>query len=196
MYQSILVLFNFAWFLYFVQLTFQGLYAHEFEYIFKSIHRRCSIRKVFLKILQNSQENTCTRVLFLIKLQAEACNFIKKETLAQVFSCEFCEIFKNTFFTGHLRATASVFYENCDVSENDCWLICDKSTENCDVRIVTSATQPEWSYNNLHHKEKVIFSVKTIYETFNLKGVFSLLEMKDQLQRNIQYSKQMQYLSE
>ena len=28
----------------------------------------------------------------------EACNFIKKETLAQVFSCEFCEIYKNTFY--------------------------------------------------------------------------------------------------
>ena len=28
----------------------------------------------------------------------EACNFIKKETLAQVFSCEFFEISKNTFF--------------------------------------------------------------------------------------------------
>ena len=27
----------------------------------------------------------------------EACNFIKKETLAQVFSCEFCEISKNAF---------------------------------------------------------------------------------------------------
>ena len=27
-----------------------------------------------------------------------ACNFIKKETLAQVFSCEFCETFKNAFF--------------------------------------------------------------------------------------------------
>ena len=26
-----------------------------------------------------------------------ACNFIKKETVAQVFSCEFCEIAKNTF---------------------------------------------------------------------------------------------------
>ena len=25
-------------------------------------------------------------------------NFIKKETLAWVFSCEFCEIFKNTSF--------------------------------------------------------------------------------------------------
>ena len=35
-------------------------------------------------------------------------NFIKKETLAQVFSCEFCEISKNNFFTEHLRATAFV----------------------------------------------------------------------------------------
>ena len=28
----------------------------------------------------------------------EAYNFMKKETLAQVFSREFCEIFKNTFY--------------------------------------------------------------------------------------------------
>ena len=32
---------------------------------------------------------------------------MKKETLAQVFSREFCEISKNTFFTEHLWATAS-----------------------------------------------------------------------------------------
>ena len=31
-------------------------------------------------------------------VKPEACNFIKKETLAQVFFYEFCEIFKNTFF--------------------------------------------------------------------------------------------------
>ena len=37
-------------------------------------------------------------------------NFIKEEILAQMFSCEFCEIFKNTFFTEHLWATAS----NCN----------------------------------------------------------------------------------
>ena len=36
------------------------------------------------------------------------CNFIKKETLAHVFSREFCEIFKNTFLIEHPRATASV----------------------------------------------------------------------------------------
>ena len=52
---------------------------------------------VFLEILQNSQQNTCARVSFLIKLQAEAYNFIKKETPAQLFSCEFCRISGNTF---------------------------------------------------------------------------------------------------
>ena len=62
---------------------------------------------MFLGILQNSQENTCARVSFLIKLQPDAYNFIKKEILAQMFSCEFCEISKNNFFTEHLWATAS-----------------------------------------------------------------------------------------
>ena len=35
-------------------------------------------------------------------------NFIKKETLAQAFSCEFGEIFKNTDFHGTLPVAASV----------------------------------------------------------------------------------------
>ena len=38
--------------------------------------------------------------------QAQACNFIKKETPAQMFSCEFNEISKN--MTEHLWVTASV----------------------------------------------------------------------------------------
>ena len=42
-----------------------------------------------------------------LETRAQAYNFIKKETLAQMFSCEFCEISKNTFFTEHLRTTAS-----------------------------------------------------------------------------------------
>ena len=52
---------------------------------------------MFVEIWQNSLKNTCVGVSFLIKLQALACNFIKKETLAQVFSCEFCEISENVF---------------------------------------------------------------------------------------------------
>ena len=45
---------------------------------------------------------------FTGKHLCQSLNFIKKETLAQVFSSEFCEISKNTFFTEHLRTTASV----------------------------------------------------------------------------------------
>ena len=59
--------------------------------------RRSSVKRVLLEISQNSQENTCARVSFLIKMQASTCNFIKKETLAQVFSCEYSEISKNNF---------------------------------------------------------------------------------------------------
>ena len=42
-----------------------------------------------------------------IPYQAQACNFVKKEALAQVFSCDFCEVFRNTFFTEHLWTTAT-----------------------------------------------------------------------------------------
>ena len=45
---------------------------------FRSSDRRCSIKKVFLKGSQSSQENTCARVSFLIKLQAFS-SFEKKE---------------------------------------------------------------------------------------------------------------------
>ena len=45
----------------------------------------------------------------------QAYNFIKKETLAQVFFCEFCEIFKNIFFTEHLRTTAPILWTLIDL---------------------------------------------------------------------------------
>ena len=43
------------------------------------------------------------RVSFLIKLQAPACNFTKKETLAQVFSCVFAKFLRTPYLTEHLR---------------------------------------------------------------------------------------------
>ena len=70
-----------------------------------SSHRRCSVKK---GISQNSKKNTCVRVSFLINLMSQTCNFIKKQTLAQVFSYEFYEICQNTFSIKHIRTTASV----------------------------------------------------------------------------------------
>ena len=56
-----------------------------------------------------------TLFFFLLVVQQqspEACNFIKKETLPRVFSCELCEIFKNTFFIEHFRWLLLVVWEN------------------------------------------------------------------------------------
>ena len=38
--------------------------------LIEAVDQRSSLKKVFLEILQNSQENTCAWVSFLIKLQA------------------------------------------------------------------------------------------------------------------------------
>ena len=66
--------------------------------------------EVFWKkgVPQNSQENTCTRVSFFNKVE---------ETLAQVFSCEFCESFKNTFFyrTPPVAVSPNRGYLNCAI---------------------------------------------------------------------------------
>ena len=67
----------------------------------RSNHQRCSMKKGVWKIFANSSENTCARASFFNKV-------VNKETLTQVFSCEFCEIFKNTSFTEHLWVTASI----------------------------------------------------------------------------------------
>ena len=53
-------------------------------------------KKAFLKNWQNSQENICART-----------PFIKKETLAEVFSRKLCELSKSAFFTEHLWTNAS-----------------------------------------------------------------------------------------
>ena len=87
------------------------------------------------RISQNSQKNARVRVSFLIKLQSETCNFIKKETLALVFSCEFCEIFKNNFFTEHFTSTQELHsktfsgnggfrYESKSLGCQWCWQFC------------------------------------------------------------------------
>ena len=67
------------------------------------------VKKVLVENFQNSQENTPARASFLIKLQASDLQlYLKKETLAQVFSCEFCKISRNTFCSGTLSVAASV----------------------------------------------------------------------------------------
>ena len=64
--------------------------------IISSCHWNCSVKNMSLKILQNSQGN-----------KPQGLQLYQKETPAQVLSCEFCDIFKNTLFPKHFRAVLS-----------------------------------------------------------------------------------------
>ena len=61
--------------------------------VYRSSHQRGSVRKSVLRnFTKFTGKHLCQSLLF-----NKARNFIKKETLAQVFSCEFSEIFKKAF---------------------------------------------------------------------------------------------------
>ena len=91
--------------------------------VFRSSHRRCSVRKcVFRNFSKFTGKQLCQN-LFFNKVQAWG---LKKETLAQVFSCEFWEISKNIFFAEHLWATASLYSHR---KTSDSWVWTFKITE-------------------------------------------------------------------
>ena len=63
---------------------------------YRSSHRRCSVKNGVLKnFVKFAGKYLCQGLFF-------------NKTLAQIFSCEFCEISKNTFSTKDLGTTASV----------------------------------------------------------------------------------------
>ena len=65
-------------------------------------HQRYSIKKVFAQILQNSQEKKLRQSLVFSNVTD-----LRLEAPAQVFSCEFFEIFTNVFFYGTPPVAAS-----------------------------------------------------------------------------------------
>ena len=65
----------------------------------RSSHRRCSIRKLFLKILQYPQETPVLESATLLKMIP-----------TPVFSCEYCEIFNTTYLEKHLQTAAFYFF--------------------------------------------------------------------------------------
>ena len=57
----------------------------------RSSHWRCSLRKCVLRNFAEFTGKHLCQISFLIKLQTSACNFTKKETLAQVFPVNFAK---------------------------------------------------------------------------------------------------------
>ena len=72
----------------------------EISYL-EAVVQTCSLKEVLLEISENSQESTCTRVSFLIKLLASGSS--------TGYSGEFCEISKNNVFYRTLSVVASAY---------------------------------------------------------------------------------------
>ena len=88
-------------------MSFPYFAAYFTSEIIEAVAQKCSVRKDVLINFAKFTGNTCPRIFFFIKLQAKACNVLKKETLEHVFSCEFCEISKNTLSYRTLLMAAS-----------------------------------------------------------------------------------------
>ena len=99
-----------------VSSIYDGVFFAKIVYIFRkktppelfdrvlSNHSSVFYKKVILKISQYSQENTCARTSFLIKLQAWGLQLYRKN--GSDTGAFFCEIFKCIFLIEHLRVTA------------------------------------------------------------------------------------------
>ena len=88
-----------------------NLFPHEFlsydiaiVYFIQKQPTEVFYKKFVLKVFAKFTRKHLRQNLFLNKDKG------LKETLAQVFSCEFCEIFNNSFLTELIRTTASVHY--------------------------------------------------------------------------------------
>ena len=84
------------------------LQARHFISKTKSSHRRCSLKKVFLKYSQKSQENTCVGVSFFIKLQTRSLQIYYKRLQHRCFPANFAKFLRtpfseNTFGRGLLQ---------------------------------------------------------------------------------------------
>ena len=79
----------------------------NFSYTYRSSHLEVFCKKVVLRNFAKFTKKHLCQSLFFNKIARLVCKIIKKKTLAEVFSCEFCEISKKTLFTEHLRANAS-----------------------------------------------------------------------------------------
>ena len=62
----------------------------------------CSVKTLFLEISQKSQQNTCARVSFLIKLQPRSVTLLKKRLWHRWFPLNFEKFLRTPFSIEHL----------------------------------------------------------------------------------------------
>ena len=84
------------------------LKAHLFKTVFHSLFSKSiadsALILIYYQFLEAATGNVQQKTLFLKILQ-----YSQENPCIGVFSCEYCKMFKNTFFEKHLRTATSVF---------------------------------------------------------------------------------------
>ena len=87
-------------------------YYHENSWFSEAATRVVLLKKSCLWKSPNSHRKTPVLESFYNKVaDLQACNFNKKRPQKQVFSCEYCESFKNTQLKDYLQTAASGFFK-------------------------------------------------------------------------------------
>ena len=127
---------------------------------------------MFLEFSQNSQGNTCVRVSFLKKLLAwpEPATLLTRgyctlESLAQLFSCEFCEIFKYTLFHRTVPLASSENEQFWEISLSQIFMITVKSKTSKTHKFTGRHKSYKTSTTKNNPKS---FFIKTIFENYSL----------------------------
>ena len=63
----------------------------------------CSVKKIFLEILQNSQKSTCASLFFNKFVGLRPATLLKKRLWHRCFPVNFAKFLRTTFLTEHLR---------------------------------------------------------------------------------------------
>ena len=120
---------------------------------------------VFKKIAKSRRKH----IVIVIELQASACNFIKKETLTRVFSCEFSEILKNNFFTEQKSKDFLIPLSNA-------------SKDLCDKRPLWPSTNDLYAITYRHtgpYQTSMMEFFCEIFNNFQLLTVFTKISVVD-----------------
>ena len=96
-------------------IMFYKLFNAPFVFFSEAIAQRCFVKKVFLEISQNSQENTRAKVSFFDKVAG--LRPAKKRLWHRSFPVNFVKFQRSPFFIEHLRWLLLNTKKNDEISE-------------------------------------------------------------------------------
>ena len=161
----------------FWQIPNRGITFHAS--VFRSSRLQMFYKKGVLKHLNTQkfkQKHLCRSLSFNTVVDLQAGILFKKETVAQVFSCEFCKILKNTHFIAHLRVITFAFWKSNNRKQYK-----EKCTWNKLIYMLCMHIERELNFDCLSHVEntsvneltKLFFAIE--YDFFVFLSLFVII---------------------